>query len=304
MPKRASHTFESEADGLARTKAAQPFYCLACGQLVLTSDVPLNNLPQRRTDHARVLMRRPDAREGLETFRLKATRGEAITLRRSDATFEKQYRYLCNGCALPVAYACVDSHTPELTYIFDGALGTLSDFYLEMRSLPLSFSAASPTSCSVALLASFSQSSNAITSIDDAAVAVSLSAPAESATNSANAEMLNLVAHLLHLPIAQLSLTRGQSTSSMTLHVDGLSARDAFRCLHPAVESFVLPLVSRDVIADTGPEFGRGVLGDDCFAGDHIASASKLVHEHWEKAEAAAEPSAGAPIRKVARGCD
>ena len=67
MPKRATHTFESEKDGL-KDEALGVQYCMSCGEsvLILGPETSLTDLPRRRTDGAIVLER------GTTTFKLNA----------------------------------------------------------------------------------------------------------------------------------------------------------------------------------------------------------------------------------------
>ena len=53
MPKRATHTYESEKDGLQNTDLGV-YYCMCCGEsnLIVGPGVSLTGLPRRKTDGA------------------------------------------------------------------------------------------------------------------------------------------------------------------------------------------------------------------------------------------------------------
>ena len=77
MPKRSTHTYESEKDGISGSDLTV-YYCMACGEsnLIVGPGVVLTALPKRRTDGAHVL------EKGSTVFKLKTVPFETKLLRR------------------------------------------------------------------------------------------------------------------------------------------------------------------------------------------------------------------------------
>lgn len=136
MPKIVSRSVISSSDGPSSTTGAgnaaaggstQPlriFYCL-CGDFALVCDQSLDELPKRPLDGARV-MRCLDSPKGAKktTFKLSARQGKQVMLRRPDGTLEKQHRFHCSRCDLPLGYEVTPPplKSGKFTYILPGAL--------------------------------------------------------------------------------------------------------------------------------------------------------------------------------------
>ena len=102
MPKRATHTYESEKDGLKDSELGV-CYCMCCGEsnLILGPGAALASLPRRKTDGAYAL------EKGKVVFKLKTVRGETKLLRREKGFFERQFRFECWNCKICCGYTCV-----------------------------------------------------------------------------------------------------------------------------------------------------------------------------------------------------
>jgi len=92
---------------------------------MLYVDTLLERLPQRKTDASFILINQK------RTYKLTAQSGPPKILKRSHGGFEKQYRYHCPRCRLPIAYEMTPTRkSGPYTYIFNGALsleqGTLT----------------------------------------------------------------------------------------------------------------------------------------------------------------------------------
>ena len=126
MPKRATHTYESEKDGITEEQL-NVCYCLCCGEsvLILGPSISLTSLPTRRTDGAYVLER------GTTIYKLNSVPGESKILRREKG-YEKQHRINCWNCKIPIGYACEAGEKPNLTYVLPDALGAQADLYLQL----------------------------------------------------------------------------------------------------------------------------------------------------------------------------
>ncbi|KAI8117606.1 UPF0428 protein [Lucilia cuprina] len=102
------------------------YYCL-CGKLALILDCSIEKLPLRRTDGARVIDGKHHA------HKLTYQDGEIIYIRRKEKGIEKQYRYNCKSCNLPIYYR----HEPksDITFIIHHALvKTKNDIHLNLES--------------------------------------------------------------------------------------------------------------------------------------------------------------------------
>ncbi|TRY78538.1 hypothetical protein TCAL_04257 [Tigriopus californicus] len=98
----------------AEDKPLHLYYCL-CGQMALILDRPLEKLPFRSRDEARVL----DPSKHTHKITLLES-DETIHLKRPEKGIETQYRFKCKGCNLPQFYR----HDPKsgVTFILKNAL--------------------------------------------------------------------------------------------------------------------------------------------------------------------------------------
>ena len=172
MPKRATHTFESEKDGL-KDADLNVFYCLCCGEsvLILGPGVELTALPRRKTDGAYAL-ERPGT-----VFKLNTKEGETKLLRREKG-YERQYRFNCWNCDVQVGYRCEPEKEARLTYILHDALGAQADLYLQLYKVPPCIQATGPESVRVAMEVSAGQPKMAVTGVTNGEVAIAVTAPA------------------------------------------------------------------------------------------------------------------------------
>ncbi|EOD10951.1 hypothetical protein EMIHUDRAFT_56659, partial [Emiliania huxleyi CCMP1516] len=223
MPKRATHTFESEKDGVQSEQLNQCF-CLCCGEsvLILGPRVALGALPRRRTDGALVLDRQRTQ------FKIKTKPGQSVLLRRGDA-YERQWRANCPGCGVPIAYACSEGAFDSIpvTYLIEDAVGAQADLYMQLYQVPPCIQTAADGSLRIALLLRCEEPKKAVTHISNGEVGVSVVAPAREGLG--NAEALDLLAKVLGKERRGLSLSRGWDQQSKFLTLSGVSAQDAFR---------------------------------------------------------------------------
>ena len=96
-------------------KPLYTYYCL-CGQMTLIIDSPIDRLPLRRRDLARVID------HAKTVAKLKAVKGETVYIRRGADQIEKQKRSKCLKCDLPLYYA--HDGRDKVDFIIDGALLT------------------------------------------------------------------------------------------------------------------------------------------------------------------------------------
>ncbi|CAO1631118.1 unnamed protein product [Parajaminaea phylloscopi] len=135
MPKVISRsTISASNDNDAAAASANPLcvlYCL-CGDFALVCDRPLDSLPRRPLDGSYVLRcldsPRDDAAgrpaKSKRTFKISARQGKQVMLKRPDGTLEKQYRFHCSRCDLPLGYEVTPPPLKSglFTYLFAGAL--------------------------------------------------------------------------------------------------------------------------------------------------------------------------------------
>lgn len=280
MPKRATHTFESEKDG-AKDKALQSAYCLYCGTCCLVSDAPLDSLPRRRTDGATVLD--PSS----VVFKLLAAAGQnAVVIRRSPTTAERQWRHACVKCGLAVAYRCAPAggSAPVPTFVIPGALGPHPAISAE-ASIPKAVQAVGDRSVRVALEVGVGAVKAAIMAITDTEVVVHVTST--NRRDGANAEALDLMAGVLRLPRHRLQLTRGWSHKSKFVHVAGLSRGDVYGRLRSAVDS-TDGSVGRALAAGGGGGAGGadddagGMVRDGTVA--HVGAITSSIRQQWDAA--------------------
>lgn len=242
MPKRSTHTFESEKDGIIEESMSSS-YCLHCGACCLVSDRPLEALPRRHTDGAVVLDTTPvDASpEGTRPlfYRLlaKEADGGAVLLRRA-AGVEKQWRLNCAKCGLFIAYR----HTPppqpgaplpRLTFVMEGSLG-MHPSTLDESAIPKCIQPISTSAVRIAFEVTVGAPTSGISAITDAEVLVHLRAP--HMREGANSELLELVARALRLPRHKMQLTRGWSFKSKFMLVSGMARGEVHQRLRASID--------------------------------------------------------------------
>ena len=99
------------------------YHCTFCHAFCLVVDRTLALLPHRSTDGAAILVTAD------RHFRLRLDKGEVKAVRRARGV-EKQWRWKCRQCALPVVYQCEDWQEAggvqpppaQLLYIVEGAV--------------------------------------------------------------------------------------------------------------------------------------------------------------------------------------
>jgi len=271
MPKRATHTFESEKDGLENTDLVS-LLCLCCGEqvLILGPGVTLSSLPRRRTDGAHVLER------GETVFKLNSKPGMTKLLRREKG-YERQWRSNCWNCDVPVAYRCEADPESRLTYLISDGVGTQSDLYLQLYQVPPCIQDAALRTVRVALEVSCEQPKMAITHVSDSEVGVAVCS--QNREGLANAEVIELMMKVLCVTKQQLQLSRGWSQKSRFLLVSGMGAVQAFKALRAVVETELLPFTANNKRETVG-------AGDDIGPAATAGAASHVARRQWEDGEA------------------
>ncbi|PCH41127.1 hypothetical protein WOLCODRAFT_137206 [Wolfiporia cocos MD-104 SS10] len=129
MPKvvsRSAVSSSTDARPTASSVAALRVYYCICGEFILVIDKSLTSLPRRKTDDA-VVIRCQDSELGkARVFKLNATEQEPLLVERPNG-HERQYRFHCPRCNLPVAYQTTPPpvKSAPFLYIFKGALSQI-----------------------------------------------------------------------------------------------------------------------------------------------------------------------------------
>jgi len=108
--------FTSEDSTVVGEKSLYSFYCAICGDHALTTDVDCFTLPRRNTDKAFCLD------EAIYFHKKYGNFGERILLRRQNGV-ERQYRFYCRQCRLPIGYRPnPPKETSKFTYLYHDSL--------------------------------------------------------------------------------------------------------------------------------------------------------------------------------------
>ncbi|KIK68023.1 hypothetical protein GYMLUDRAFT_155108, partial [Collybiopsis luxurians FD-317 M1] len=94
-----------------------------CGEFILVIDCSLAALPRRQTDEATIIRCQASESVPARVFKLNATASEPVLLERNGG-HERQYRFHCPRCMLPIAYQSTPPPVKSgpFLYIFPGAL--------------------------------------------------------------------------------------------------------------------------------------------------------------------------------------
>eukprot|EP00668_Euglena_longa_P014175 GGOE01018151.1.p1 GENE.GGOE01018151.1~~GGOE01018151.1.p1 ORF type:complete len:273 (-),score=88.73 GGOE01018151.1:223-1041(-) len=106
----------ADVEGLIRDPYT--FYCVNCSEFAVILTDPLEKLPRRKTDNAFVVTNDEEV-----MYRNNMLEGDCKLLKREGGA-ERQYRWLCRGCKLVLAYRSGDfkDAAHRALYLKDGAL--------------------------------------------------------------------------------------------------------------------------------------------------------------------------------------
>ncbi|KAJ7590855.1 hypothetical protein C8J56DRAFT_934056 [Mycena floridula] len=129
MPKvisRGTVSSSTDAQPTASSTASLCVYYCICGEFCMVIDTLLASLPTRVTDQASIVRCQDSETSKARVFKLNAVSTDPILLER-EGGHEKQYRFLCVRCNLPVAYSTQsdDPRRSPFLYIIKGSLCTL-----------------------------------------------------------------------------------------------------------------------------------------------------------------------------------
>ncbi|KAI0650347.1 hypothetical protein C8Q79DRAFT_943225 [Trametes meyenii] len=129
MPKVVSRSAVSSSTDArptpSSTAALRVYYCI-CGEFILVIDKSLASLPRRQTDNATVIRCHDSGDAKARIFKLNAVAKDPILVERQGG-HEKQYRFHCPRCALPVAYQPTPppAKSGPFLYVLKGALSQI-----------------------------------------------------------------------------------------------------------------------------------------------------------------------------------
>ncbi|OSX60310.1 hypothetical protein POSPLADRAFT_1182822 [Postia placenta MAD-698-R-SB12] len=126
MPKvvsRSAVSSSTDAQPTASSTAALRVYYCICGEFILVIDKSLASLPKRRTDGAVIVQCRDSELGKAKVFKLNAVNKDPILVERENG-HERQHKFHCPRCSLPVAYQSTPPPVKSgpYLYILKGAL--------------------------------------------------------------------------------------------------------------------------------------------------------------------------------------
>ncbi|KAF9076762.1 hypothetical protein BDP27DRAFT_1442147 [Rhodocollybia butyracea] len=126
MPKvvsRSAVSSSTNAQLTASSAAALCVYYCICGEFILVIDKNLNALPRRHSDKATIVRCQDSESAAARVFKLNAAEGESVLIERNGG-HERQYRFSCPRCTLPVCYQSTPppAKSGPFLYILAGAL--------------------------------------------------------------------------------------------------------------------------------------------------------------------------------------
>ncbi|KAF8897659.1 hypothetical protein BD779DRAFT_1491984 [Infundibulicybe gibba] len=126
MPKvvsRSAVSSSTDAQPTASSAAALRVYYCICGEFILVIDKNLATLPRRKTDNAIVVRSQDTEIAKARVFKLNAVNSDPILIERLGG-HERQYRFLCPRCSLPIGYQTAPPpvKSAPFLYILPGAL--------------------------------------------------------------------------------------------------------------------------------------------------------------------------------------
>jgi len=126
MPKvisRSAVSSSTDAQPTASSAAALKVYYCICGEFILVIDKALACLPRRQTDNAIIIRAQDIVEDKARVFKLNATADDPVLIER-EGGHERQYRFCCPRCTLPVGYQPTPPPVKSgpYLYIYSGAL--------------------------------------------------------------------------------------------------------------------------------------------------------------------------------------
>ncbi|KAJ3563371.1 hypothetical protein NP233_g8981 [Leucocoprinus birnbaumii] len=128
MPKvvsRSAVSSSTDAQPTASSTAALRVYYCICGEFILVIDKSLTSLPRRQTDNAIIIRAQDNDTGKARIFKLNATSSEHPILIERKTGHERQFRFSCPRCSLPIGYQTSPPPAKSAPYLYIMA-GSLS----------------------------------------------------------------------------------------------------------------------------------------------------------------------------------
>ncbi|KAL6756952.1 hypothetical protein V8C86DRAFT_2612421 [Haematococcus lacustris] len=227
MPKRTTLTFTSEDVPQTNDDKLFVYYCKFTGKHAFTIDCDINKLPKRRTDGSRIV----DQTE--HTMKLYTTDGGTKLLKRHNGKIERQQRL--NVGPLPVAYKC-DEESPYVYVLSDAVVTYVNQAVItgDKVLVPPCIRHHGPSGgTEVRLEIEDRVHRPALVKISADHVRIHITSNITS--DSAQPEILQMMAKALAARLVQLTLVRGNRSRSRWLLVDHLTPAEVFEKLQASV---------------------------------------------------------------------
>ncbi|KAG2013525.1 hypothetical protein CC2G_010425 [Coprinopsis cinerea AmutBmut pab1-1] len=120
MPKVVSRSAVSSSTDAQPTASSatnlRVYYCI-CGEFILVIEKSLASLPRRKTDNAIIIQSQDNDVGKAKVFKLNANPSDPILLERN-GSHERQYRFICPRCSLPIGYQTAPPPVKSVPYLY------------------------------------------------------------------------------------------------------------------------------------------------------------------------------------------
>eukprot|EP00882_Tetradesmus_deserticola_P008373 GHRQ01008830.1.p1 GENE.GHRQ01008830.1~~GHRQ01008830.1.p1 ORF type:complete len:246 (+),score=127.10 GHRQ01008830.1:546-1283(+) len=218
MPKRATIIFTSNDGPRQEGPGLFVYYCKYSGKHAFTTDVDIDTLPLRRTDNARILDKTK------HVVKLYTSDAGTKLLRRKDGSVERQHRLSVGS--LPVAYTSDGSS--DILYIMDRAVTSYNRDAGAGDRVPVPPCIRVGESGNVEVTLEIEDREKHVTIGKITADAVRVHITGNAKHESAQQEILALMAKTLTLRLTNLTLLRGSGSHNRVLVVEMLNTRQVY----------------------------------------------------------------------------
>mmetsp|Transcript_27109 Transcript_27109/g.64683 ORF Transcript_27109/g.64683 Transcript_27109/m.64683 type:complete len:269 (+) Transcript_27109:36-842(+) len=221
--KRSTQVLSSEEQS-SQSDRFCAYYCFACGSFAMAVEGLLHTMPRRKADASTVLPKKASLKHSFK-------KGECKSIKREGGT-EKQFRWNCGSCAVPICYQSkpFDHEEIDYMYIFDCALAmnpsVVSLYWKDGQSkhTPKCFHLDGKVA-SVPIKISIEGKRFEVKNIGDSVYVTVRASGVGGDMKQANAEALRILAKVIGVSLKQVRISTG------SLQVTDCPIRDIFRRL-------------------------------------------------------------------------